>query len=932
MPAGLDETSCGPACQHPQCWASNRRIQKRIPRVLSPVRQRKDALNDTSDDFELPTLKVMNMLDDYGFDANDRFPSPDPYLFAHVGHRRSSSLPGIPQAESAILPSPPPPTTSPNSSDPSIRQGSRQIVHSAPQIVKPIPRIKKVEVHEVFDWEDLKKDWTDTFVASNYYIWCPSQKSMQKKSLKREERKKSERDSNRVKEKTISGDVLPSELQHSLKPQKSFIPRTANSVRSRRSRKTPSGGQPYTPRRRTHTEQVQMVEIGPVENIEPDGLNELLNLPRDILLEVLRHTKQSDLLSKEKIHSILRKILPQLQFHQDLQVYRGSPAVRDGQLLLNKKLKLLDGRTKHDQPLDLYHPMALYYMDDQVLSRVSTANESDDMEMKKELEVQSIEYASVSPVATETSPRKTAGIAVPSMDSINARAKITSISTQSLPPLEPGIRPTKPFMYKGNVLDLALGPVPSPEKLAMSMGIRSESPISEKDASSIHVTMPTMGSTDRSGLATPVGFYYRSPMTGPGGTSGLTSSRMPSSPYPSEDIDGTDDYPLHALSPSLSTHVPKPPIGTPNTAHAKAGYNMAAKQEESWSPGAPFTPANTPMAVGNSMPNASPSSPEKIQLRTITEANSEISASVDRERFAEALMYSPSPPPSLSVLPPKSEGTTVSWSPALANSNTHSIIPQVSDKSKPSPIQSFHTIVPEAPSPEPWPQVDERDYYNIVQSPESSKKSGQSDLAAQKLAEQQNLEDNAPAPPPPSPEPREAQAKDQDENIPQFVNENVDVGKTSSKSSLAPLQEEGEEEEEEEEEEDYDEHDMELRIAGLEIAGDRDYDGEQDIPGRDTGGKGMAVSMTTAQTHSDDKRDSSDAVQESETVEQSVKPTIITGKPLYEMDEQSAEFERKELLEKNQQLTGETTTKQTSEEQTVEGPTEESGQAEAEQK
>ncbi|XP_077986606.1 uncharacterized protein LOC144440983 isoform X2 [Glandiceps talaboti] len=780
MPTKIDETSCNGFCQHPACWASERRLVKHIPRVLSPVGlpKKKDSpgSDDDDDDFGLPSLKVVNMLDDYGLDSRDRYPSPD---MSSLHHIRSSSLPSIPHIDSMVLPNPPPPTTSPSSNSAHSHEDQR-LIHSAPHVLKPVPPIKKVEVHEVFDWEDLKKDWTDTFVASKYYVWCPSQKYLQRKTKERELKKRSAKDPRQLKTKNISGDLLPFELQkHSKRTKK-----------SRRLHKMPSSG-PREGKRSQQQQQIQMVEIGPVENIEPDGLNELLSLPRDILIEVLQHTKQSDLLSKEKIHSILQKILPQLQFHQDIEAIQqpspGTSAVQNGQVLLNKKLTLLDSREKHEAPIDHYHPRALYYMDDQVLSRVSTANESEDIQMRRELEVQSTEYGTVSPVISETTPRKkVTGITGTSMDSTIHRAKITSISTQSLPPLEPGARPTRPFMYKGNSMDLTLGPVPSPARHDPSLGDQAESMYSEHDASSIHVTMPTIGSTDRSGLNTPVAFYHRSPVNVPAGYSGGLSAKMTSSPMPSEDIDGTEDYLLHAVSPSLSTHVPKPPNATPNTMPPKTGHSTVGKTDENWSPDQPLTPSNTPLAGPNApmMPNPSPASPEKIPLRTITEANS--------ETIPDNFLYSPSPPPSLTVMPPKSEGTSTSWSPAL-----NSLIPQVSDKSKPSPIQSFHTVVLEAPSPEPWPQVNERDYYN--RSPDSSKRSAQSDLAAQKLAEQQSLEDEAPAPPPPSPEPRDSPLKELDEENEPFVNENMEVGKTSSKSSLAPLQEEGEEEEEEEE-------------------------------------------------------------------------------------------------------------------------------------
>nr|XP_002734742.1 PREDICTED: flocculation protein FLO11-like [Saccoglossus kowalevskii] len=768
----LDETSCGPSCQHPECWASNRRIQKHVPRVLTPVAntsRRSHAvadndyhLDDEDDDFGLPTLKVRNMLDDYGYSEKDRYPSIGN---GHLkeSHRRSSSLPSIRNLDSLVPPNPPPPTTSPTSSAPE----SHRSTQSAPPPLKPIiPSIKKVEVHEVFDWEDLRKNWTDTFVASQYYVWCPAKKKVQRRVQKEDASTRTSSRSNRqIKAKNISGDLLPSEMQHHPKKKPS----------SRRSRKTPSGGQPYTPRtsaKRSTSQQIQMVEIGPVENIEPDGLSELLSLPRDILIEVLQHTKQSDLLSKEKIHSILQKILPQLQFHHDIEAAQpSSPTVQTGHVLQNKKLTLLDSRVKHQpQATDHYHPRALYYMDDHVLGHVSTANIDDQTYDDRELTPVSTAYTDLL-----TPRRKTPTITVDTIP------RITSISTKCLPPLEPGVRPTRPFMYKGTIMpDLTLGPVPSPQRHEPSESDRNETPYTEMEASSIHVTMPTVGSTDRSGLS-PLGYYMGSPISMPPGVSAKTTT-----PPPSEDTDGEEEYPLHALSPSLSTHVPKPPLGTPNTLPKTS---QTWKHDENWSPIQPRTPANTPMT---SHIHLMATTTQEKPLGTIAEAQSEYMerSTLQGPRSSTVPLMSPSPPPDLLLPQEKSEVTSNSKSPALANS----VIPQVSEKSKQSPIQSYHTSAPEMQSPEPWPIVDESDYYN--KSPDSSRKSGHSELVAQRLADQQSIEDVAPAPPPPSPEPRDSTSKEVDSTLDKYVNENIDVGKssTTSKGSLAPLQEEGDEE------------------------------------------------------------------------------------------------------------------------------------------
>jgi hypothetical protein len=51
---------------------------------------------------------------------------------------------------------------------------------NTPQItakaVKKLPQFNKVEVQELFDLDDLQKDWHDNFFASKYYVWVPGTK------------------------------------------------------------------------------------------------------------------------------------------------------------------------------------------------------------------------------------------------------------------------------------------------------------------------------------------------------------------------------------------------------------------------------------------------------------------------------------------------------------------------------------------------------------------------------------------------------------------------------------------------------------------------------------------------------------------------------------------------------------------------------------
>nr|XP_054760097.1 uncharacterized protein C9orf43-like [Lytechinus pictus] len=71
----IDETSCGQVvCQHPACWYSNRRVERGLPRTQYVEPEDNGNISDE----ELPTLKVLNMLGEYGYDPGDRYPTQHP--------------------------------------------------------------------------------------------------------------------------------------------------------------------------------------------------------------------------------------------------------------------------------------------------------------------------------------------------------------------------------------------------------------------------------------------------------------------------------------------------------------------------------------------------------------------------------------------------------------------------------------------------------------------------------------------------------------------------------------------------------------------------------------------------------------------------------------------------------------------------------------
>ena len=68
----------------------------------------------------------------------------------------------------------------------SINIGQMTPPHDAPpsSVIAPLPSsapgLNKVEVQEVFDLDDLRSDWHDTFVARQFYVWMPNVNAVKK--------------------------------------------------------------------------------------------------------------------------------------------------------------------------------------------------------------------------------------------------------------------------------------------------------------------------------------------------------------------------------------------------------------------------------------------------------------------------------------------------------------------------------------------------------------------------------------------------------------------------------------------------------------------------------------------------------------------------------------------------------------------------------
>jgi len=64
-----------------------------------------------------------------------------------------------------------------------LQSSSVNIGETTPQQLEaPVTTVNKVEVQEVFDLDDLRSDWHDTFVARQYYVWVPNPNASKEKA------------------------------------------------------------------------------------------------------------------------------------------------------------------------------------------------------------------------------------------------------------------------------------------------------------------------------------------------------------------------------------------------------------------------------------------------------------------------------------------------------------------------------------------------------------------------------------------------------------------------------------------------------------------------------------------------------------------------------------------------------------------------------
>ncbi|KAJ8039410.1 hypothetical protein HOLleu_17120 [Holothuria leucospilota] len=746
----LDETSCGPLCQHPQCWASNRRVERGLPRL--DTFPEKNILKD-HDTESLPTLKIQNMLDEYGLSNDDNYPSIHHVAISSLGanstnyHRRSTSAPSAFFGKSSY---PEAPFQTPKSGGRGeAPRRSRNRSRSA--LLEPIegaypPKMSNVYLNQLIGSVEPS---SEVYMDSRVYLWKPSAKAAQKKQEKLLSQSKSSPD---IKEPRL---VSPRDITESLLP--ATIGQTQQStkkMKNKRSNKTPTGGRPYTHPSKSPPPSTRRTLPADVD----EGIAQLLSLPRDVMLEILEHTKESDLFDKEKVQKLLAKVMPHIHFQSDQSIpptaaasdhELKSPPLHAMGLLRNQKMPILEGKQKFEKT-DLHRtfPIMPLFLDDGLMSGITTSTYSyqgggDEGNQQQIFDEDGRSLMQPTTASEGLSRRKNRQGTMADVGHL-FRGKITSVSAKSLPPITPGTKTTKPFDYTAQSLDLALTPLPTPENPTPE---EPSTPRSGK-ASTLYVTVPSELSDDRT--ITPMTtakhphlaiLRQESPF-----------ARSVTSSHPSDEFVslssiviivmiisslsvgvsncGTLD-PSRLISPVYSTSVPKAPYGTPATgpqnSFGRENTLLSTKTSTSYDSRG-LEDLTTRKSSGSTSGRVRVSSAEQ-GLHTIHEHL--IDNPANDVSTPDTITAHPASVSSATVKPPRSVSP---WETANAGS-------QLVRGKTPPPVRNTATPTLSNPSPDIWPVVDERSYLHSPEPVEpviSTKKKDIPETVA----------------PPPSPEPR----------------------------------------------------------------------------------------------------------------------------------------------------------------------------------
>ncbi|XP_046570580.1 LOW QUALITY PROTEIN: flocculation protein FLO11-like [Haliotis rubra] len=772
----VDETSCGPMCQHPACWQSNQRQEKGFPK------RREDQPSTPGKDLELPTQTVYNILEDFGDDPRDRFPAK--YSGQQAHERVTSSLPSLPKSISQTCLKTCDPT-------PAITSNSRECLES-----KKKSRLRVVEVQEVFDVDDLNNKWDETFLTRQYYVWVPNPKKAGHKQktldpLDNMSISKLSGQPQPIPSKDVTEQLIPEQMERQREEARVFddfpvLKKKYASAHSGTSRGTgfSRGGTGNQRSARPY--------------VDADSLQELLELPREILMSVLEHAKESDFTSKERIHDIIR------QFHPP-----PSPvSIETSELLQQKKLRLLGNKEKNMRNPDLMMVKPVFQLDSGVerSSEVVTPMKdlASDVGSSRDEESLRGSLSSKKPLPNIKAAPKYEGL-----------SKIPSISL-GLPELPTGIRQTRPFAYKKQqYMDFSLGPVFTP----MSTERSSDTPGSDH------------GTTVRANLAS-------------------ASTRLQDRDlyqydkrYSREGTPMTENsIALQGISPSTSAKLPRTPMATPvthpsptKTSFQRDRTNMSAPNASQSPPPSrdiSMSPIQKMIAPANS-PNQSPAAspePGTRGLGTIPETMMENGAIriglSSRGKMVSFVGEVPPPPPG--SLDERHSYTVFLSNPDHSSSDTKQDCRQDSkqdskqDRSNNSAAErrgghetrsrAGITSPASASSNEEWPNVNEAafeaapyphstglrsdsDRLGLSSAERSSKtpasksrsnlESRESDKSSVvRLLMDESVKTESPGPPPPSPEPKDMKRTLEEKRL-------QDV-KSRESLSMAPLYEESE--------------------------------------------------------------------------------------------------------------------------------------------
>ncbi|XP_071096278.1 uncharacterized protein [Haliotis cracherodii] len=767
----VDETSCGPLCPHPACWASNQRQEKGFP-----IKKEKQP-STPGNDLELPTQAIYNILEDFGDDPRDRFPAKCSGRPAH--ERVTSSLPALPtSATQASLK-----TCDPT---PAITSSSRESLESQKK-----SRMRVVEVQEVFDVDDLNNQWDETFLTRQYYVWVPNPKKAGRKQkmldpLDNMSISKLSSQPQPIPSKDVTEQLIPEQMEREREEARVFddFP-----VLKKKYTSAHSGGCRGTALSRGGASNQRSAK----PYIDADSLQELLELPREILMTVLEHAKESDFTSKERIHDIIRQVHPPPEHPSPISI--GS-----SQLLQQKKLRLLGNKEKNMRNPDLMMVKPVFQLDSGVdrSSEVITPVKDLASDVGSSRDEESLRGL---PKFKKPLPN------IKASSKYEGLSKIPSISL-GLPELPTGIRQTRPFTYKKQqYVDFSLGPVFTP----LSTDRSTETPGSDH------------GTTVRANLAS---------------ASTTLQDRdlyQCDKRYSREGTAMTDSsIPLQGISPSTSAKLPKTPMATPvthssptKTSFQRDRTNMSAPNDSRSLPPSrdiSTSPVQKMIAPANS-PNQSPPvspEPEAGGLGTIPEMMME-NGSMRIGLSSQGKMVSfvgEVPPPPPGSLDERHSYTVFLTNPDPASSDTQPGTNQDRSNNCAAERLGGHetysgtgiTSPASGTSNEEWPNVNEAafevapyphstglrsdsDHLRLSSDERSSKtpasksrsnlESRESDKSSVvRLIMDESVKTESPGPPPPSPEPKDMKRTSEEKRL-------QDV-KSRESLSMAPLYEESE--------------------------------------------------------------------------------------------------------------------------------------------